>query len=110
MRLSATLLLLSAPSLCLGLLLMSPVVTPRHAQPRLSTASASAAAASTTLAADEAWIEKLDLKAFGGDVRALGRRLAKDEGAADLDHFNKIRRWSRLCGVVGVATMALLPR
>ena len=40
------------------------------------------------------WIDELDLRAFGKEVRALGRRLASNEGDADLRHFRKIRRWS----------------
>ena len=67
------------------------------------------AAATPVLAADEAWIQQLDLEAFGTEVRALGKRLANEEGEADLQHFNKIRNWSRLCGFIGIATMALPP-
>jgi hypothetical protein len=40
-------------------------------------------------------------------VFALGRRLESEQGPADAAHLNKVRRWSALCGGVGVATMAL---
>ena len=38
---------------------------------------------------------------------ALGKRLEAEQGPADAAHLNKIRRWSALCGAVGVATMAV---
>ena len=56
---------------------------------------------------DEAWIDALDLKAFGAEVRSLGRRLAAGEGEADVRHFRKLRQWSDACAAVGLATMAL---
>ena len=87
--------------------LISPSIAPwQRSQPMMSTASN---AVTPFLAADEAWIEQLDLKAFGRDVKALGKQLADDEGSADIEHFNKVRNWSRLCGVIGIATMALPP-
>ena len=75
---------------------------------RMSTASLAVAdVQKSRYAADEDWIQRLDLPAFGAEVRALGRRLRDEEGAADLEHFRKIRRWTRACGAVGVATMGL---
>ena len=59
------------------------------------------------VADDEAWIDRLDVRAFGADVRALGKRLASEEGEDDLRHFEKLRSWSNACGLLGVATMAL---
>ena len=71
---------------------------------RMSTASL---VQKSRYAEDEEWIQRLDLPAFGAEVRALGRRLRDEEGAADLEHFRRIRRWTRVCGAVGVATMGL---
>ena len=73
----------------------------------VATVGTAAPRAAPTSIGDDSWIERLDLKAFGADVRELGRRLATSEGEADLQHFEKLRRWSDGCGLLGVATMAL---
>ena len=72
----------------------------------VATAVATAVGAVDVPSTDE-WVSNLDLDAFGSDVRALGRELASQEGEADLNHFRMIRRWSNVCGIFGVLTMAL---
>ena len=72
----------------------------------VATAVATAVGAVDVPSTDE-WVSNLDLDAFGSDVRALGRELASQEGEADLNHFRTIRRWSNVCGIFGVLTMAL---
>ena len=69
--------------------------------------AAVAAPSERSINPSEEWIDQLNLPAFGAEVRALGRRLRECEGAEDLDHFRKVRRWSDALGLVGVATMWL---
>jgi len=53
----------------------------------------------------DAWTADLDYKEFRKEVNALGRRLADEQGEADIAHLKKMIRWSNACGLVGVATM-----
>jgi len=94
------------------MLVAAALVPPRVAPPpaRASVAASLAAPVAVPKAADdERWIDELDIKAFGKEVRALGRSLAAKEGEDDLRHFERMRRWSDACGILGVATMALPP-
>ena len=68
---------------------------------------ATSSLADTALADDEEWIQRLDLKSFGAEVRNLGRRLRDGEGTADLRHLRKMQRWNTAFAAVGLATMAL---
>ena len=83
------------------------VLSPRSACRAPSCRMVAAAPTVPALAADEKWIGRLDLDAFGDDVKALGRRLRAGEGEADLAHLRKMRRWNLACAIVGVGTMAL---
>lgn len=53
----------------------------------------------------DAWAADLDYAAFRKDVHALGQRLEKGQGEADVRHLKKMILWSNMCGAVGVATM-----
>ena len=59
----------------------------------------------TVLAKEDAWIGKFDHDGFKEDVRALGKALAEQQGQADVDHLNKIIRWTRICTWGGALTM-----
>jgi len=45
-----------------------------------------------------------DLEAFRADIDDLGKKLAAQQGPADLAHLEKIINWSRLCSWVGALT------
>jgi len=66
-------------------------------------------AATPGLAPCDRWIADLDLPAFGREVHELGQRLKKEQGPQDQAHLRKMVLWSRICGVVGVATAWLTP-
>jgi len=51
------------------------------------------------------WIPKFDLSKFTEEIRALGEKLEKQQGDADVRHLNKIVMWSNLCAAVGLFTM-----
>jgi len=59
------------------------------------------------LAKEDQWIATLDLDAFAGELRELGKTLAANQGSADVEHLHKIVRWSRTCTAVGVLTSAV---
>lgn len=51
----------------------------------------------------------MDLSGFTRDIQALGRRLRKDAGDADLKHLKKMARWGRAATAVGYATAWMGP-
>ncbi len=53
----------------------------------------------------EEWLEKFDLNAFAADVNALGKKLDKEQGTADVRHLEKMVMWSNICAAVGLLTM-----
>jgi fatty acid desaturase len=59
--------------------------------------------------ATEIWVHNLDYDAFAKDVNALGKELLKDQGAADVEHLNKILSWRNIAALVGIATMWTVP-
>ena len=61
------------------------------------------------VAPEDAWIAKVDVPAFKADIKALGDRLEKGQGAEDVAHLEKIIRWSNFCGAVGVLTCWMRP-
>ena len=73
----------------------------------VATAAATSPAAMAAVSSSDEWIDNLDMRAFGAEVRDLGKRMAANEGDGDLRHFEKMRRWSNAFGILGVATMAL---
>ena len=56
-----------------------------------------------------AWVENLDYKGFGREVRELGKELTRNQGLEDVRHLEKIVSWRNLCAVVGVASMWTTP-
>jgi len=58
---------------------------------------------------DESWISGVDLKAFKADMRALGKRLADEEGPEDVAHLEKIIMWSHALTLVGMAMLWMPP-
>jgi len=58
---------------------------------------------------EDEWISKVDLTAFGKECRALGDRLEKGQGEADMKHLKRMVLWSNLCGAAGMATMWMKP-
>ena len=61
------------------------------------------------IAPEDEWIAKVDVPAFKADIKALGDRLEKGQGAEDVAHLEKIIRWSNFCGAVGVLTCWMRP-
>ena len=66
-------------------------------------------ASSEPIAPEDEWIAKVDVPAFKADIKALGDRLEKGQGAEDVAHLEKIIRWSNFCGAVGVMTCWMRP-
>ena len=66
-------------------------------------------AKSGVLAPEDKWIASCDVNAFATELKALGKTLAANQGAADVEHLHKIVRWSRTCTAVGVVTSAVCP-
>mmetsp|Transcript_4771 Transcript_4771/g.8480 ORF Transcript_4771/g.8480 Transcript_4771/m.8480 type:complete len:425 (-) Transcript_4771:92-1366(-) len=62
-----------------------------------------------SVAPEDEWITKLDLKAFGEEVRELGNKLQKAQGADDVKHLNKILRWNWMFTILGVGSMWMTP-
>ena len=60
-----------------------------------------------TVAEHDKWLLTFDHDAFKADVGALGKRLDKEQGEADVKHLKKICLWSNTCAVLGLATMWL---
>lgn len=58
----------------------------------------------TKLSKEDEWIGKLDHEAFRKDVQDLGKKLAEQQGPADVAHLHKIVMWSRFCSYFGAAT------
>jgi len=71
--------------------------------------TATVTTAKTPLVAADEWIDRVDLEAFQKDVRALGDRLASEEGEDDIKHLSKMLLWSNSCTAVGLVTAPLLP-
>ena len=67
--------------------------------------SSNAAKQRPELSKDQAWIESLDLNAFRSEIQALGKRLEKEQGPADVDHLNKMIGWSNGLAALGLLTM-----
>jgi hypothetical protein len=61
------------------------------------------------VAAHDEWIARVDLKAFGSDVRSLGDALRKGQGACDVDHLHKIVLWNWVFTALGLLTMWSAP-
>lgn len=57
------------------------------------------------LAKCDEWVKTFDLVEFTKEIKALGDKLEKGQGQADVDHLNKIVGWSNLCAAVGFLAM-----
>ena len=55
----------------------------------------------------DAWILNLDHESFKKEVAELGARLEEGQGIKDVEHIQKICRWSNGFGMLGLATMWL---
>jgi len=58
-----------------------------------------------SLAPEDKWAADLDYKAFRQEVGALGKRLANEQGEADIAHLKKMIAWSNAFAFVGISTM-----
>lgn len=58
----------------------------------------------TILSPEDEFIRKLDMEAFRKDVDELGKKLADNQGPADVAHLEKIISWSRFASWAGVLT------
>ena len=89
---------------------LRPVATARRVPAHAFRAAATLPApAVEAVAREDAWIKSLDLGAFKAEVRALGDRLEREQGPADVAHLQKLIRWSNICAAVGIGTMWLAP-
>ena len=55
------------------------------------------------------WAADLDYAGFEREVRALGKRLGREQGPADVAHLKRMIRASNFCGALGLATMWVAP-
>ena len=76
----------------------------------LPTSTSRKASDGLMLATDDRWIASLDLNGFAAELKSLGKTLADNQGAADVEHLHKIVRWSRTCTAVGLVTSAVCPK
>jgi len=56
---------------------------------------------------EDEWIETFDVQKFTEEIQALGDKLEKQQGDADVAHLQKMVLWSNLCGIVGLLTMGI---
>mmetsp|Transcript_7009 Transcript_7009/g.14043 ORF Transcript_7009/g.14043 Transcript_7009/m.14043 type:complete len:429 (-) Transcript_7009:271-1557(-) len=61
------------------------------------------------LAPEDEWIAKVDLKAFGDEMRELGKTLREAQGPADDEHLYKLIRWQAGLTLAGLLTMWMTP-
>ena len=72
---------------------------------RKPTKSATPAGGAPELSKEDAWIGKLDLQAFATEIRALGQKLEKEQGEADVGHLQNLLFWINTMGIAGFLTM-----
>lgn len=65
--------------------------------------------ASSGLAVEDEWLEKLDFEQFRQDVEQLGAELKANQGEADERHLHKILLWNRLLTLMGLLTLGMYP-
>lgn len=58
---------------------------------------------------EDKWMADVDLKAFGDDIRELGKRLSAEQGPADVAHLHKFILWSNLFTFSGCLSMGFVP-
>jgi fatty acid desaturase len=63
------------------------------------------ATAETKLSKGDEWIATFDFPSFSEEIRALGKKLEKEQGPADIAHLNKMIMWSNSFAAVGLLTM-----
>ena len=61
------------------------------------------------LSPEDAWISQLDLTSFKREIKALGVKLASEQGKDDLDHLYKMVLWSDSLTFLGFILTPLLP-
>lgn len=61
-----------------------------------------------TLSKDDEWLQKFDFAAFSEEIRALGKKLEREQGPADVAHLNKMISWSNSFAAVGLLSMGFV--
>mmetsp|Transcript_3395 Transcript_3395/g.7442 ORF Transcript_3395/g.7442 Transcript_3395/m.7442 type:complete len:438 (-) Transcript_3395:98-1411(-) len=59
------------------------------------------------LAEEDKWLAKFDFPAFAQEIKVLGKKLEKEQGAADVAHLNKMIGWSNTFAAIGLLSMGL---
>lgn len=59
------------------------------------------------LAEEDKWLAKFDFPAFAQEIKALGKKLEKEQGPDDVAHLNKMIMWSNAFAAFGLLTMGL---
>lgn len=75
----------------------------------MSTSFGSTASLKLDLKPEDKWMSNVDLKAFGDDIRELGKKLSAEQGPADVAHLDKIILWSNLFTFSGIFTCGVVP-
>lgn len=78
-------------------------------KPRYASKSDAEVTALSALAPDDAWIDGVNMGAFKKEIHELGKKLAANEGEADIAHLRKMVIWSDAATLSGVVLSAILP-
>lgn len=75
----------------------------------ISSSFGSTASLKLDLKPEDQWMANVDLKAFGDDIRELGKKLSADQGPADVAHLHKFILWSNMFTLSGFLSMGVVP-
>jgi len=69
--------------------------------------TSSFSSSSVGLRKEDEWLDRFNFEAFSRDIRELGKKLDTEQGIEDVQHLNKMIRWSNSFAAIGLLTMGL---